>query len=469
MWTDYEIKLIASYPVTRFWKTWNSVHQILTQGSDFLPSVEAADQFLSLWEHGAQCAAAGHNISLENRHTRIWCFFYSTHMIRAEAATEAEFHGFTKCSLISLSLLVHPSVSLAKQVITPCRRLILCADNRKEMEEWMAALRSIQNRQNYEVWLFSLALIFPVRAADCVCVCSSPPSTAWTTSVGCTTGTPALTPDRRTATSAERLCQGWRHTACLVKVHSVHTTYRYTQYTMYTQYIDNVFTMTPQAYRLPVTMNLWSFSQYFYNMIPMWRLCTVVPRYNRTECPPLMRDHCIGTQIQKCWALYVHMYATYEQLMPSVYLTYKQHISNLYTTYIQHTDSVYTTFTKPYPCVLQCVNLKPISAVRFEPPTTASGPHLLLSGRTSLRTRMGWEVFLWSSNVSKCIHLNLWALTSDLPPVLRCQCLTSGWRETCQSQLNVTFVIRRVAASCVCRTGGVCGVKPWWDRDVLMC
>lgn len=37
------------------------------------------------------------------------------------------------------------------QVITPCRRLILCADNRKEMEEWMAALRSIQNRQNYEV------------------------------------------------------------------------------------------------------------------------------------------------------------------------------------------------------------------------------------------------------------------------------------------------------------------------------
>ncbi|KAJ3591060.1 hypothetical protein NHX12_009007, partial [Muraenolepis orangiensis] len=27
-------------------------------------------------------------------------------------------------------------------VITPCRRLILCADNRKEMEEWMAALRS---------------------------------------------------------------------------------------------------------------------------------------------------------------------------------------------------------------------------------------------------------------------------------------------------------------------------------------
>uniref|UniRef100_A0A669B3A7 Diacylglycerol kinase n=1 Tax=Oreochromis niloticus TaxID=8128 RepID=A0A669B3A7_ORENI len=41
-------------------------------------------------------------------------------------------------------------------VITPCRRLILCADNRKEMEEWMTALRSIQNRQNYEVSPYSM-------------------------------------------------------------------------------------------------------------------------------------------------------------------------------------------------------------------------------------------------------------------------------------------------------------------------
>uniref|UniRef100_A0A7N8WUK3 Diacylglycerol kinase n=1 Tax=Mastacembelus armatus TaxID=205130 RepID=A0A7N8WUK3_9TELE len=42
------------------------------------------------------------------------------------------------------------------QVITPCRRLILCADNRKEMEEWMAALRSVQNRQNYESTQYSM-------------------------------------------------------------------------------------------------------------------------------------------------------------------------------------------------------------------------------------------------------------------------------------------------------------------------
>uniref|UniRef100_A0A8C9RXR0 Diacylglycerol kinase n=1 Tax=Scleropages formosus TaxID=113540 RepID=A0A8C9RXR0_SCLFO len=36
-------------------------------------------------------------------------------------------------------------------IITPCRRLILCAENRKEMEDWMAALRSVQNREHFEV------------------------------------------------------------------------------------------------------------------------------------------------------------------------------------------------------------------------------------------------------------------------------------------------------------------------------
>ncbi|XP_055977844.1 diacylglycerol kinase delta [Sorex fumeus] len=35
-------------------------------------------------------------------------------------------------------------------VITPCRRLILCADNRKEMEDWIAALKSGQSREHFE-------------------------------------------------------------------------------------------------------------------------------------------------------------------------------------------------------------------------------------------------------------------------------------------------------------------------------
>uniref|UniRef100_A0A8C5F8Q2 Diacylglycerol kinase n=1 Tax=Gadus morhua TaxID=8049 RepID=A0A8C5F8Q2_GADMO len=41
-------------------------------------------------------------------------------------------------------------------VITPCRRVILCADNRKEMEEWMAALRSVQNREHMESTQYSM-------------------------------------------------------------------------------------------------------------------------------------------------------------------------------------------------------------------------------------------------------------------------------------------------------------------------
>lgn len=37
------------------------------------------------------------------------------------------------------------------QVITPCRKLILCADNRKEMEDWIAALKTVQSREHFEV------------------------------------------------------------------------------------------------------------------------------------------------------------------------------------------------------------------------------------------------------------------------------------------------------------------------------
>uniref|UniRef100_A0A8C3DMY5 Diacylglycerol kinase n=1 Tax=Corvus moneduloides TaxID=1196302 RepID=A0A8C3DMY5_CORMO len=40
---------------------------------------------------------------------------------------------------------------LSLQIITPCRKLILCADNRKEMEDWIAALKTVQNREHFEV------------------------------------------------------------------------------------------------------------------------------------------------------------------------------------------------------------------------------------------------------------------------------------------------------------------------------
>ncbi|XP_039090434.1 diacylglycerol kinase delta isoform X4 [Hyaena hyaena] len=41
-------------------------------------------------------------------------------------------------------------------VITPCRKLILCADNRKEMEDWIAALKTVQNREHFEPSQYSM-------------------------------------------------------------------------------------------------------------------------------------------------------------------------------------------------------------------------------------------------------------------------------------------------------------------------
>ncbi|XP_043926516.1 diacylglycerol kinase delta [Protopterus annectens] len=41
-------------------------------------------------------------------------------------------------------------------IITPCHRIILCAENRKEMEEWIAALKSVQNRELFESTKYSM-------------------------------------------------------------------------------------------------------------------------------------------------------------------------------------------------------------------------------------------------------------------------------------------------------------------------
>ncbi|XP_039618544.1 diacylglycerol kinase delta-like isoform X2 [Polypterus senegalus] len=41
-------------------------------------------------------------------------------------------------------------------IITPCRKLILCAENRKEMEDWIAALKSVQNRELFESTQYSM-------------------------------------------------------------------------------------------------------------------------------------------------------------------------------------------------------------------------------------------------------------------------------------------------------------------------
>lgn len=41
-------------------------------------------------------------------------------------------------------------------IITPFRRLMLCAENRKEMEVWISSLKSVQSREPYEVAQFNV-------------------------------------------------------------------------------------------------------------------------------------------------------------------------------------------------------------------------------------------------------------------------------------------------------------------------
>ncbi|XP_032082818.1 diacylglycerol kinase eta isoform X2 [Thamnophis elegans] len=41
-------------------------------------------------------------------------------------------------------------------IITPFRRLILCAENRKEMEDWISSLKSVQSREHYEAAQFNV-------------------------------------------------------------------------------------------------------------------------------------------------------------------------------------------------------------------------------------------------------------------------------------------------------------------------
>ncbi|KAI4872435.1 hypothetical protein NFI96_010147 [Prochilodus magdalenae] len=69
-------------------------------------------------------------------------------------------------------------------VITPFRRLILCAENRKEMEDWISSLKSVQSREHYEGLRKSLILVVPI------CLNFSfarRHSLMWNISQGCTT------------------------------------------------------------------------------------------------------------------------------------------------------------------------------------------------------------------------------------------------------------------------------------------
>jgi hypothetical protein len=52
------------------------------------------------------------------------------------------------------------------QVITPFRRLVLCAQSRCEMEEWISAMKAASSREFYEV---SLGLASTINTCHCRC------------------------------------------------------------------------------------------------------------------------------------------------------------------------------------------------------------------------------------------------------------------------------------------------------------
>lgn len=54
-------------------------------------------------------------------------------------------------------------LNLPFQIITPFRRLMLCAENRKEMEDWISSLKSVQSREPYEV-MCHLPVSYPQSA-----------------------------------------------------------------------------------------------------------------------------------------------------------------------------------------------------------------------------------------------------------------------------------------------------------------
>lgn len=58
------------------------------------------------------------------------------------------------------------------QVITPFRKLILCAENRKEMEDWISALKSVQKWEIHEVtWAARVLICQWVLICEWVPIC----------------------------------------------------------------------------------------------------------------------------------------------------------------------------------------------------------------------------------------------------------------------------------------------------------
>jgi hypothetical protein len=65
--------------------------------------------------------------------------------------------------LITISVIF---AGFCMQVITPFRRLVLCAESRREMEDWISAMKAVSSREYYEVSL----ILLPWIMNTCHCI-----------------------------------------------------------------------------------------------------------------------------------------------------------------------------------------------------------------------------------------------------------------------------------------------------------
>ena len=93
------------------------------------------------------------------RFSSFLCFKDEPIALSAQRHRWLEEESTGKVTLVSATASVFtasPYPYLSLQVITPFRRLILCAENRKEMEDWISSLKSVQSREHYEVRAFQI-------------------------------------------------------------------------------------------------------------------------------------------------------------------------------------------------------------------------------------------------------------------------------------------------------------------------
>uniref|UniRef100_K1QXV0 diacylglycerol kinase (ATP) n=1 Tax=Magallana gigas TaxID=29159 RepID=K1QXV0_MAGGI len=97
------------------------------------------------------CTKEGHLMKQTNFQSVIFDEIELTDLSVAECSTKNINHSFQVPDAIRLHRISHfPDIRLEARVITPFRNLVLCADSRREMEEWITALKTATNKEFYD-------------------------------------------------------------------------------------------------------------------------------------------------------------------------------------------------------------------------------------------------------------------------------------------------------------------------------